>query len=178
MCHRFGSQAVFLLLGLSLYVSNAHAVLTGKTGTTTSGGTDSWGTTYTGGSCIGDAVGGKSGTSGTYVNDNGCVPYVAGTDSDGDTMPDSWEVSYYLNKYDSRDRYMDIDADGVTNAREYKLGTAPVTGVYGTPANPADTDGDGCPDSVDPNPTVAGTCQFNLNGTYKGIRVQQQSTTP
>lgn len=171
------AQKLFLFALCVITIHPAQAALSGGKGSTTSGGTDHWGTAYTGGACIGDGTGGKSGSA-TYINDNGCVPYVANIDDDGDGMPSTWEMSYYLNKYDSRDRYMDIDVDGATNIQEYRQGTAPTTDVYGNPANPTDTDGDGCPDSVDPTPAVAGGCQYNLNSTYKGIRVQQGSDSP
>lgn len=142
------------------------ALSSGKGGTTTSG-TDYWGTTYTGGACIGDGTGGKSGSTGSYKNDNGCVPYVAGVDDDGDTMPSTWELTYNLNKYNSQDRYMDVDSDGSTNSREYAQGTEP----SGTGSS--DTDDDGSLDGEDPSPTSAGSSVFNLNATYNGINVQQ-----
>ncbi len=165
------------ILLLGIVVQSANAALSSGKGTVTSGGTDHWGTTYTGAACIGDGTGGKSG-SGSYSNDNGCVPYVTGIDDDGDGMQSTWEQTYNLNKYNNQDRFMDIDGDGSTNVREYKQGTAPTTDVYGNPANPTDTDGDGVPDSADPSPTVAGSSQYNLNSTYIGSRVQQGSDSP
>ena len=170
-------KALSALVLLIAMVQVANAGFTGGKGGVTSGGTDHWGTTYSGGACIGDGTGGKSG-SGSYSNDNGCVPYVPGVDDDGDGMPSTWEQTYNLNKYNGQDRMMDIDVDGSTNIREYNQGTAPTTDVYGNPPNPTDTDGDGIPDSIDPFPTVAGTSQFNLNATFKGIRVQQGSDSP
>jgi hypothetical protein len=41
-----------------------------------------------------------------------------GTDSDGDTMPDAWEVQYGLAPADPTDAALDLDADGLTNAQE------------------------------------------------------------
>ena len=41
-----------------------------------------------------------------------------GTDSDGDTMPDAWEVQYGLSPADATDGALDPDADGRTNAQE------------------------------------------------------------
>jgi len=167
-------SAIILLIVMA---QTAHAGFTGGKGGVTSGGTDHWGTTYSGAACIGDGTGGKSG-SGSYSNDNGCVPYVPGIDDDGDGMPSTWEMTYNLNKYNNQDRMMDIDVDGVTNIQEYNQGTAPTTDIYGNPPNPKDTDGDGCPDNIDPNPTVAGSCVFAINSTYKGVRVQQGSDSP
>lgn len=157
---------LFFVLAALLLSDVAFAVLSSGKGTTTSG-TDYWGTTYTGGACIGDGTGGKSGSTGSYKNDNGCVPYVANVDDDGDTMQSTWEVTYNLNKYNSQDRYMDVDSDGSTNAREYAQGTEP----SGTGSS--DTDDDGVLDGEDPNPTSLGSSVFNLDATYNGINVQQ-----
>lgn len=55
-------------------------------------------------------------------------------DSDGDGMPDGFEVQYYLNPSDASDASQDADEDGLTNLQEYDLGTDP---------NNADSDGDG-----------------------------------
>ncbi len=41
-----------------------------------------------------------------------------GTDSDGDTMSDAWEVQYGLAPADPTDAALDLDADGRTNAQE------------------------------------------------------------
>ena len=58
-------------------------------------------------------------------------------DSDNDGMPDSWENTYTLNPNDPADAGHDPDQDGLTNLREYQLGT--------NPRDP-DTDHDGLPD--------------------------------
>lgn len=55
-------------------------------------------------------------------------------DSDGDGMPDGFEVQHYLNPSDASDASQDADGDGLTNLQEYDLGTDP---------NNADSDGDG-----------------------------------
>lgn len=65
---------------------------------------------------------------GTFVSDD---------DSDDDTMPDGWEVTYGFNPLDPSDAYLDGDNDGLTNAREYALRTNPRL---------PDTDDDGMPD--------------------------------
>ena len=56
--------------------------------------------------------------------------YLAGSnpllvDSDGDGMPDAWEIQYALNPADARDADGDYDFDGVLNAEEYAWQTSP-----------------------------------------------------
>jgi len=46
-------------------------------------------------------------------------------DSDGDRMPDAWELLYGLNPNDPSDADADPDNDGFTNLEEYQLGTRP-----------------------------------------------------
>ena len=65
-------------------------------------------------------------------------------DSDGDGLPDGWEVSNGLNPTNGGDANADPDGDGLTNAQEYAQGTNP---------NNSDTDGDGKPDNTDQFPT-------------------------
>ncbi len=73
-------------------------------------------------------------------------------DSDGDGMPDAWEIANGLNPYDPTDAALDPDGDGLTNLQEYLLGTNP---------HVADTDGDGLNDGDEikagTNPLVADT---------------------
>ena len=64
-------------------------------------------------------------------------------DSDGDGLPDGWEVSNGLDPLNGGDANGDPDGDGLTNAQEYAKGTNP---------NNADTDGDGKPDGTDAYP--------------------------
>lgn len=47
-------------------------------------------------------------------------------DSDGDLIPDDWEVENGLNPYDSLDAVIDSDGDGYSNLEEFKEGTDPM----------------------------------------------------
>ena len=69
-------------------------------------------------------------------------------DSDGDGMPDGWEVTHGLNPLDGADATQDADGDGLSNLQEYRLGTNPLL---------LDTDGDGIPDGDDTSPLVPDT---------------------
>ncbi|MCX6878272.1 MAG: thrombospondin type 3 repeat-containing protein [Verrucomicrobia bacterium] len=48
-------------------------------------------------------------------------------DTDGDSLPDSWELSYGLNLNDATDAQSDLDGDGLSNAQEYLAGTNPAS---------------------------------------------------
>jgi pectate lyase len=47
------------------------------------------------------------------------------TDSDGDGMPDQWEIKHNLNPKNAKDGASDGDGDGYTNIEEYLNGTNP-----------------------------------------------------
>jgi hypothetical protein len=83
----------------------------------------------------------------------------ASADTDGDGLPDGWEVSYGFNPNEVDDTSADPDADGLSNLREYQLGTYP---------NWADTDNDGLTDGEEADtyhthPLLADTDGDNLN---------------
>jgi hypothetical protein len=50
-------------------------------------------------------------------------------DSDGDGMPNIWEVQNNFNPSDPADGRLDADGDGLTNVQEYLAGTDPRSGV-------------------------------------------------
>lgn len=58
-------------------------------------------------------------------------------DSDGDGLPDYWEVQHSLNPQDPTDAGADSDNDGLSNREEFNNQTDP---------NNSDSDGDGMPD--------------------------------
>lgn len=63
-------------------------------------------------------------------------------DTDGDGMPDWWELSSRLRADLASDAALDPDADGLTNLQEYQRRTNPRL---------ADTDGDGLKDNIETN---------------------------
>jgi hypothetical protein len=46
-------------------------------------------------------------------------------DSDGDGMPDWWELAHGLDPHDPADAVLDLDGDGLTNLEEFQAGTDP-----------------------------------------------------
>ena len=50
---------------------------------------------------------------------------VTNPDSDGDGLPDWWELAYNLNRFDPNDAALDSDGDGMSNLQEFRAGTNP-----------------------------------------------------
>jgi len=71
---------------------------------------------------------------GTSTVDMGADEYVA--DTDGDGLPDYWEIQYFGDL--AQGAGGDFDGDGLTNLQEYQAGTDPTN---------SDTDSDGMPDA-------------------------------
>ena len=114
-------------------------------------------------------------------------------DTDGDTMPDGYEVEEGFDPLDPLDGALDADADGVSNADEYADGTPPndpdadADGLndggerqFGTdPFNP-DTDGDELTDGEEVNTygTDPNDVDTDDGGTKDGREVNQDGTDP
>ncbi|WP_438482578.1 polysaccharide lyase [Oleiharenicola lentus] len=64
----------------------------------------------------------------THPNEVGGWPNYAGkpyVDSDGDGLPEAWEITHGLNPKDASDAVLDSDSDGYTNIEEFLNGTDP-----------------------------------------------------
>ena len=105
-----------------------------------------------------------------FTNVVGVNIELADPDSDGDGMPDWWELSHSLNPADPADAASDPDGDGLSNLAEYRYGTNP---------HQADTDGDGAGDGSEiqggSNPAVSNAFarlpfleRFETNTTHAG----------
>lgn len=57
------------------------------------------------------------------------------SDDDNDGMPDTYEISYGFNPLDASDANKDADQDGLSNLKEYLLGTDPVGMHFSRPLN-------------------------------------------
>lgn len=53
------------------------------------------------------------------------IPFAPITDSDGDGIPDEWELLVGLNPYSAADGALDSDGDSLSNRDEYRAGTNP-----------------------------------------------------
>ncbi len=65
------------------------------------------------------------------------LQFAADADSDGDGMSDAWEVAHGLNPLEAQDADLDLNFDGLSNLKNFQLGTDPLL---------VDTDGDGFSD--------------------------------
>ena len=81
----------------------------------------------------------------------------SGADTDGDGVPDDWEIAHGLNPNDPADATQDPDGDGLTNAQEFLAGTDPQN---------ADTDGDGL---LDGQEIPRGTDPVNADADGDGL---------
>ena len=98
-------------------------------------------------------------------------------DTDGDTMPDGYERDNSLNPNNAYDTTLDPDQDGLTNLKEYQIGTAPqkadsdLDGIMdgaeiNAGLNPlgADSDWDGLSDGFEQNNEGVNPLQYDSNG--------------
>jgi hypothetical protein len=52
-------------------------------------------------------------------------PLATSLDTDGDGMPDVWEIDHSFDRLNPADAGLDADSDGLTNLQEYQLGSDP-----------------------------------------------------
>lgn len=83
-------------------------------------------------------------------------PPSPGADSDGDGLPDAWEMTHFGNL--SQDAFGDPDGDGLNNLGEHQHGADPTA---------ADTDGDGLSDGAEVN--QHGTDPASADGDGDGM---------
>ena len=62
-----------------------------------------------------------------YISSSALLSFAA--DTDGDGLPDYYEVDYGLNPTNALDALLDADGDGVSNRAEYESGTNPTNAM-------------------------------------------------
>ncbi len=80
-------------------------------------------------------------------------------DTDGDGMPDAWEIQYGLNP-NVNDASGDIDNDGVSNLNEYLAGSNPTSATDNSPVANAGADQNVVPQRV----VLDGSASYDPNG--------------
>ena len=132
---------------------------TGATGTAS--GTGSWTATIALASGTNAITVTAWDAAGNSASDTLTVDYTPSADSDGDGLPDSWEIQHFGNL--AQGAGGDFDSDGLTNMEEYTNGTDPTkvdtdgdtlsdgaeVNTHGTDPLNVDTDGDGYNDDVE-----------------------------
>ncbi|MCK5559341.1 MAG: PKD domain-containing protein, partial [Thermoplasmata archaeon] len=121
---------------------------------------------------------------GEFTDHDNCTIYVIDEDSgekpdkvndtDGDGLPDDWELEHGFDPNDSNDAELDPDGDTLTNLDEFEQGTDP---------HNKDTDGDDIPDNWELenglNPTDGTDAVLDPDGdSLSNLREFQQSTNP
>ncbi len=108
------------------------------------------------------------------IDDDGGEKPPADNDTDGDGLPNDWELEHGFDPEDSRDALLDNDGDTLTNLDEFEHGTNP---------NNRDSDNDNIPDNWELdhglNPTDATDAALDHDGdSLSNLQEFQLSTDP
>ena len=119
--------------------------LTGKSGITFQSGSKVWGIEENGNIFSVESTSGEIKAISTFDSSLYHFHSLAmAFDSDQDGLPDGWEDTYQLDKFNPSDAELNNDSDELTNIEEFNIGTNPLL---------PDTDSDGHNDHVDSFPT-------------------------